>query len=311
MTKAISMRFKLFQFVTLLALSVLPLSAQEHPQILGISHVAVKATNVEKSVAFYRDFLGYAEVGRLKYKDDGSLMLVFIKVSDTQWIEVFDAQRLVRDDRLYQICFRVADAEEMRAYLGKNGFSVPAKVSRGQIQNFGFTVRDPRNYIIEFQQYTPEGWTVRDQGNFLPDTRISDHIAHAGVVVDDLPAAQHFYEDTLGLKESWRGSKDGKSTSWLHVKLPASRDFVELMLETNAVPHFCLEVPEIGKAKAKLESTTYFSKYDKPMEVKIGKNHKRQLNLFDPEGIRVELMELDTVDGQPVPPFAATLPQTK
>ena len=26
------------------------------------------------------------------------------------------------------------------------------------------------------------------------------------------------------------------------------------------------------------------------MEVKIGKNHKRQLNLHDPEGIRVELI---------------------
>jgi sialate O-acetylesterase len=284
---------------------------QEPPPILGISHVAVKATDVEKSVAFYRDFLGYAETGRLKYQDDGSLMLVFMKVSDTQWIEIFDAHRLAKDDRLYQVCFRVADAEAMREYLGRNDFKVPAKVSRGQIQNFAFTVRDPQNYIVEFQQYTPEGWTLRDQGKFLPATRISDHIGHAGIVVKDLPAAQHFYEDLLGLKESWRGSKDGKEISWLHVKLPASRDFVEFMLETNAVPHFCLEVPDIEKARAKLEATPYFSSYGKPMEVKIGKNHKRQLNLYDPEGVRVELMEPDTFDGQPVPPSTAPLPPAR
>ena len=284
------------------------IAAIDPPRILGISHVAVKATDVEKSVAFYRDFLGYAEEGRLKYKDDGSLMLVFMKVSDTQWIEIFDAHRLAKDDRLYQLCFRVEDAEAMRAYLEKNGFKVPAQVPRGQIKNFAFCVREPHNYWIEFQQYTPEGWTVRDQGKFLPDTRISDHIAHAGVLVDDVAASQHFYEDLLGLKESWRGSKSGKQLDWLHVKLPESRDFVEFMLETNAVPHFCLEVADIEKAKAKLEATAYYPKYGQPIETKTGKNHKRQLNLYDPEGVRVELMERATFDGQPVPPSTAPLP---
>jgi len=305
------MKSKLFYLVALLVLSALPMNAQEKPEILSISHIAVKASDVEKSVAFYQDFLGYAETGRLKYKDDGSLMLVFMKVSDTQWLEIFDARRLEKDDRLYQVCFRVADAEAMRSYLAKFNLAVPAKVNIGQIQNLGFTVRDPRNYIIEFQQYTPEGWTMRDQGKFLPATRISDHIGHAGIVVEDLAAAQHFYEDILGLKESWRGSKDGNAISWLHLKLPESSDFVEFMLETNVVPHFCLEVPDIEAAKAKLEARPYFPQYDKPMEVKIGKNHKRQLNLYDPDGIRVELMETKTFDGHPVPPSAAPLPLKK
>jgi len=299
---------KLFIVIELLSFVVLPLAAQERPRILGISHVAVKATDVEKSVAFYRDFLGYAEEGRLKYKDDGSLMLVLLKVSDTQWLEIFDARRLAKDDRLYQLGFQVEDAEAMRAYLGRNGIKVPARVDRGQIQNFGFCVGEPNHYWIEFQQYTPDGWTVRDQGKFLPDTRISDHIAHAGVSVNDVGASQHFYEDILGLKESWRGSRNGKQLDWLHVKLPESRDFVEFMLETNAVPHFCLEVADMQKAKARLEATAYFSKYSRPLEVRTGINHKRQLNLFDPEGVRVELMERETFDRQPVPPSTAPLP---
>lgn len=56
----------------MLALMVRPLLAQAPPQILGISHVAVKGPDGEKSVALNRDFLGYAETGRLKYKDQDS-----------------------------------------------------------------------------------------------------------------------------------------------------------------------------------------------------------------------------------------------
>ena len=37
-------------------------------------------------------------------------------------------------------------------------------------------------------------------------------------------------------------------------------------------------------------------------------NRKRQLNLFDADGSRVELMEPRTVDGEPVPPSTAPLP---
>ena len=307
------MRSKLFHqaVLSLLALA-LPVAALERPPILGISHVAVKAADMEKSLAFYRDFLGYAEQGRLNYPDDGSLQLVFLKVSDTQWIEIFDAKRLAKEDRLYQICFRIADAEAMRAYLEKKGIIVPPKVSQGRIKNLGFSVRDPHNYVIEFQQYTPEGWTTRDQKKFLPDTRISDHIKHAGAVVEDMAASQHFYNDVLGFKESWRGSSTGKELSWVHVKAPECRDFIEMMLDPNpSPPHFCLEVPDIEKARAKLQGTAYFSNYAKPMEIRTGKNHKRQLNLFDPEGIRVELMEPDTVDGKPVPPSDAPLPKRK
>ena len=112
-------------------------------KVLKISHVAVQAANVEQSVAFYRDFLGFSEASRLKYAD-GSLMLVNLKVSDEQWIEVFDAAKLKPgSDRIYQIAFRVSDAEATRKHLGQNGFSVPEKCWIGQVGNAGFSVQDP------------------------------------------------------------------------------------------------------------------------------------------------------------------------
>jgi lactoylglutathione lyase len=45
------------------------------------------------------------------------------------------------------------------------------------------------------------------------------------------------------------------------------------------------------------------------MEIQIGINRKRQLNLYDPDGTRVELMEPQTVDGKPAPPSTAPPPE--
>lgn len=289
-----------------------PLPAEEPAQVIKISHVAVQAQDIEQSVAFYRDFLGFAESSRLKYPDDGSLMLVNFKVSDDQWIEVFDAAKLKPGcDRLYQIAFRVADAEAMRARLATNGFRVPERCPMGQTKNFNFTVQDPGGYIIEFVQYLPEGWPLRDRGRGLPDTRVSGLITHAGVVVTNVAAANHFYGDILGLKETWRGLAKGEVVSWIHMRVPPAGSYVEYMLDPKVVPHFCLEVADMAKAKAKLESSPYYrAQYQKPLEPIIGKNRRRILNLYDPSGIRVELMEPNTVDGQPVPPTEAPLPKS-
>jgi hypothetical protein len=70
-----------------------------------------------------------------------------------------------------------------------------------------------------------------------------------------------------------------------------------------------LEVTDLAKAVAKLEKSPYRSHYLKPVEPMIGKNRRRILNLIDPNGIRVELMEPSTVDGQPVPPSEAPMPK--
>jgi lactoylglutathione lyase len=44
------------------------------------------------------------------------------------------------------------------------------------------------------------------------------------------------------------------------------------------------------------------------MEIRTGVNRKRQINVFDPDGTRVELMEPNTVDGVPAPSSTAAPP---
>jgi lactoylglutathione lyase len=49
--------------------------------------------------------------------------------------------------------------------------------------------------------------------------------------------------------------------------------------------------------------------YDKEIKIQVGVNRKRQINLYDPDGTRVELMEPVTIDGKPAPSSTAPPPK--
>jgi len=205
----------------------------------------------------------------------------------------------------------------MRLYLASQGVKVPAKVDKGRIRNLNFNINDPDGHTVELVEYTPEGWTQREQGKFLPETRIATHLRHVGVLVGDLDAALKFYCGVLGGHETWRGANNSKELSWVNVKLSDSDDYVEFMLYSELPPpdkrgkqhHLCLEVADVEKTKALLEQRAGRIGYTRPLEVATGKNHKRQINLWDPDGTRIEVMEPKTVDGAPAP--SSTLPPPK
>jgi len=64
----------------------------------------------------------------------------------------------------------------------------------------------------------------------------------------------------------------------------------------------------MDKAKAALEARQSKASYTKPLEIRTGTNRKRQMNLYDPDGTRVELIESHTIDGKPTPPSTAPPP---
>ena len=276
--------------------------------------MAVWVSDVEKSRAFYKDFLGFAEPFSLT-NADGSLNLTLIKINDDQFLELFTGLK-TNQDRLHQIAYIVNDAEAMRAHLAASSVKVPDRVPKGRIGNLNFSVKDPDGHNVEFVQYAPDGWTRREQGRFLPETRISQRLRHVGFLVGDLAAAKKFYGDLLGFTETWRGSRDTNALSWVNMKVPDGDDYVEFMLY-SALPvpdargtmnHLCLEVADVQQAKQQLEARSYRQRYTRPLEVRTGINRRRQLNLYDPDGTRVELMEPSTVDGQPVPSSTAPPP---
>ena len=296
------------------SLSLLAAEEPKRPRIVGLSHAAFYVHDVEKSRAFYKDFLGFDEPFSLPNKD-GSLHLTWIKVNDRQTIELFTEVE-AGTDRLNHIAFEVEDAVAMRDYLAARGVKVPDKVGKGKIGNLNYMIKDPDGHLVEIVQYAPDGWTRREHGKFLPETRIATRMNHAGILVGDLDASLKFYGDLLGGTETWRGGGNPKQLSWVNMKVPDGEDYVEFMLYSSlpspdkrgSKHHVCLEVPDVAKAKAILDQRAARIGYTRPIEIATGVNRKRQINLFDPDGTRVEVMEPNTVDGVPTPSSTAPPP---
>src|SRR5882672_7546331 len=101
----------------LLLLSAASLRGQDvpRPHIRGVAHIAVFAADYEKSRAFYRDFLGFAEPYSLS-KPDGTPAMTFFKINERQYIELFP-ETAKGTDRLNHISIETDNAEAMRRYL--------------------------------------------------------------------------------------------------------------------------------------------------------------------------------------------------
>ncbi|HEY7499442.1 MAG TPA: VOC family protein [Vicinamibacterales bacterium] len=303
------------RWLAVLALFV-PLAAQApvaRPKILGVAHMAVFVSDLQKARSFYQGLLGYEEPFTLP-KEDGSIDIAFVKINDRQWIELFN-RPTEGEGQLSHIAIYTDDADRMRDYLASRDVKVPEKVGKGRTGNKNFTVRDPDGHAVEIVEYQPDSWTARDRGLHVPASRIADRALHVGILVGSLDASMKFYNGILGFEEFWRGAAANSPTlSWVNMRVPDGSDYIELMLygekpaadNRGSAHHICLVVPDADKAVAALEARPARAGYTRQMAVRTGINRKRQVNLFDPDGTRVELMEPDTVDGKPAP--ASTLP---
>lgn len=283
------------------------------PRILGVAHLAVFVSDLPKARAFYEDLLGYEEPFTLP-KPDGSVDIAFVKINDHQWIELFN-RPTAGEGQLNHIALYTDDADRMREYLSTQGVKVPDAVGKGRTGNKNFTVKDPDGHTVEIVEYQPESWTAKITGKHVPASRISDHAIHVGILVGHLEAATKFYNGILGFQEFWRGSGATSQTlNWVNMRVPDGTDYVEFMLHgqipapdsRGSAHHICLVVPDVDKAVAALDARSARTSYTRPIAVRTGINRKRQVNLFDPDGTRVELMEPNTVDGKPTP--SSTLP---
>ena len=310
------MKLRILLLASLLCSSLLAQDAPKRPRITGISHAAFYVSDMAKARAFYEGFLGYQSPFSIPRKDPKE-QLVWIKINDRQSVELFPGSEVTPEtDRLYHIAIETDDAEGMRRYLQTKGIAVPPKTGIGKIGNKNYFVKDPNGNTVEIVEYLADGWTMREKGKFLPETRISTRMSHVGVLVGQFEASMKFYGEILGFTEIWRGGA-GKTLSWVNLRVPDGDDYVEFMLYNKAPTrevmltkhHICLEVADVAKAGAILRGRTLPEGSKPPDAMKTGVNGKRQINYFDPDGTRVEIMEPGTFDGNPVPPSSAPPPE--
>ena len=273
--------------------------AQQRPPITGIAHVALKTDDLDKARQFYVHDLGLAEPFHLN-NPDGSLELTFFKINDHQYIEISPSLKSDAEDRLGHIAFETPDVKKLRDYLVSRGVQAPepAKYPDG---NLSITVKDPEGHRIEFVQYLPDSLEGRNAGKAMPASRISEHMIHAGFVVKDQAAEDRFFKDILGFDEMWHGGKNDTVADWVDMRVPDGNDWLEYMLNVSnpsaktrgVMNHLALGVPEIQAAYKRLVDRQANLQDQKP---KIGRDGKWQLNLYDPNLTRAELMEPKPVE---------------
>ncbi len=269
----------------------------KRPPILGIAHVGLFISDLDKAEEFYGHILGFGHFSL--DKPAGGLMLNYYKVNDHQYIEIYPGLKGDDQDRLSHVAFETTDARTMRDYLASKGIKVPAALKPGLDKNLSFMVDDPEGRKIEFVQYMPGSIHNERFGKLLSDARISSHMIHSGFIVHDRAAEDRFYKDVLGFSVMWAGGKTDSEVNWVDMRVPDGDDWLEYMLNVNNPSpksrgvnnHIALGVQDIQEAYKRV-LTRVPTLTEKP---KIGRDGKWQLNLYDPDLTRVEFMEFKLV----------------
>ena len=127
--------------------------------IRGTAHWALKVFDMERSLAFYRDRLGFSEMMRLHH-DDGSLFLVYLRVTDTQYLELFPrgSGRQAPDDNttaIHHVCLEVESVDATAEALRDAGVTLWRQPKLGLDGNRQAWIQDPDGNRIEFMQMLP------------------------------------------------------------------------------------------------------------------------------------------------------------
>jgi len=271
------------------------------PKITGIDHVRIYATDLNKSRDFYRKLTGpsYRE-GACDASADSCLTIWW---GTDESIELQKISASGAKNWVAQIAFGTNDVERMREYLLAHGVAA-GKISE-QARASHFEVLDPQGVGISFVQRF-----VR-QTDYLT-TRI-ERLLHAGFVVNNMSAENHFYRDLLGFRLYWRGGFRDDGLDWYEIQVPDGDYWIEYMLnipanadhqELGVQNHFSLGVADIHAAADELRKSG-LPKFDGP---EIGRDGKWALDVYDPDGTRVELMEFAPIQKPCCHPYTAPHP---
>jgi catechol 2,3-dioxygenase-like lactoylglutathione lyase family enzyme len=273
-----------------LQICALAQTATPRPRILGIDHVSFYTTAPDGVKKLYADVLGLASLAPVE--PGGTLRYAV----GAQWVGYSPAPDPKSTDRLDHVALLTDNIAALRKYLAEQGIKVPQIQGRSDHSLF-FVVSDAEGHRIEFVE--------RSQSEAAPPAAaaaVSRHMIHAGFLVYHRDAEDHFYRDILGFRPYWHGGMKDDQTDWLAIQVPDGTDWVEYMLNqpehadlrlTGVMNHISLGVADMKKAQAILESHGW--KPHGEEEAKLGKDGKWQLNLYDPDLVRVELMEFKPV----------------
>lgn len=305
------MRFFLALAMSVGAAAASAQSAPPRPKITGISHLAVYTSDPAAAEHYYT-----ATVGAAKLPDPEDPHGVRYAVSPTQFIEVLPLPADAGVNRLDHTAWNVSSAEAMRKYLAAKGWKTPARVTSGADGSRWFQVLDPEGNKVQFVQPPAHPQPIE-----APNA-IGHHIIHIGFMVHSRAAEDTFYRDLLGFRPYWWGGHAQGYLDWVSQQAPDSHDWLEYMLsagpgqgipasmtlrELGVLDHLSIGEVSVPDAYKILQTGNRLTgRHDQAP--KVGLDGKCQFNLYDPDGIRLELMNFHASQKPCCSPFTAADP---
>ena len=128
--------------------------------IVGLAHVAIKVTDLDRSLDFYINRLGFPEMLRLN-KDDGSTWLVYLRITDEQYLEVFPG---AENDRapgwdangMNHMCLSVEDIDAVIKRIEAAGIALLLPLKLAVDGNRQAWIEDPDGNRIELMEMAPD-----------------------------------------------------------------------------------------------------------------------------------------------------------
>jgi catechol 2,3-dioxygenase-like lactoylglutathione lyase family enzyme len=218
----------------------------------------------------------------------------------TQFVEVLPLPANAGINRLDHTAYNTADADALRKYLLTKGWKAPAKVTKLSDGSKTFRVSDPEGNVVEFVQ--PDLGAPRVNAPLAPGT----HIIHVGFLVHSRETEDTFYRAILGFRPYWFGGMQDDKVDWVSQQTPDGHDWLEYMMTSgpsgSGIPkdmslrtlgvldHFSIGVTSVPDS---FQMLTDAKRLDcrNDGKTQIGRDGKAQFNMYDPDGIRMELME--------------------
>jgi catechol 2,3-dioxygenase-like lactoylglutathione lyase family enzyme len=272
------------------------------PRITGIDHVAFYTTNPDGVKKLYSDILGLTAAAPIESGETTRYM------SGKQWVGYSAAPDPKATDRMDHIAFTTDNIAGLRRYLTQKGLK-PGQIQGRSDHSLSFAVDDPEGHHVEFVE------RAKDESAPAEPNAVSRRMIHAGFLVYNRAAADHFYRELLGFRPYWHGGMKDNETDWVSLQVPDGTDWLEYMLNQPAHPdlrltgvmnHISYGVADMKKAQAVLESHGWKEHGDE--HAQMGRDGKRQLNVFDPDLTRIELMEFKPAEKPCCSDFTAPHP---
>ena len=311
------MQFRFMVAASLAALSFtaaaqMPDKPLARPRITGISHIAVYTSNPAAADRFYREIVGAAKLPDSEHPGG-----VRYALSATQFIEVLSLPEGAGINRLDHVAWNTSDAEGLRRWLGSKSWKVPGQVEKGADGSRWFDVKDPEGNRVEFVQ-------PPDQPKPVDAPEVIGHrIIHVGFLVHSRAVEDTFYRDLLGFRPYWFGGMVEGRLDWVSQQAPDSHDWLEYMLtsgpsgsgipatisqhDLGVLDHLSIGEDSVDAAYKTLEEGNRLGGVH-DAHTQIGKDGKGQFNLYDPDGVRLELMNFHATEKPCCSPFTADDP---